>query len=198
MKIQCTAFALLLLVAGNHYALADGTPDTALDALYQAGNNNNASAFLTLLSDDAVFIGIDGSVRLQGQTLRSFLRDRFTRQTGWGYLSHNRKLRVSEDGSVAWFEETLEHDAIGRGWGSGVLIKIGGHWKIAQYSVSVPAPIGIAIPATPGSQDTLAPANTVSTNTSSDVLATEAQPLKPEEKKNCRRIRHKTNKVSSC
>jgi hypothetical protein len=198
MKIQRTAFALMLLLVSNNYTMADGAPTNTLNALYQAGIENNATAFLALLSADAVFIGMDGSDRLQGQSLRRFLSERFSQQEGWGYLSRDRELRVSEDGSVAWFEESLAHDALGRGWGSGVMINSSEGWKIAQYNLAVSVPNDTAPSALPISQEISTPAKIVSTDTSSDAAATEAAVPTPEKKKTCRRIRHKTNKVSNC
>jgi hypothetical protein len=112
-------------------------------------------------------------------------------------LSHDRELRVSEDGSVAWFEESLEHDALGRGWGSGVMINTSEGWKIAQYNLTVSAPNDIATSVLPISQDASTPAKNVSNETSKDAVA-EAVVPPPEKKKACRKIRHKTNKVSRC
>jgi hypothetical protein len=198
MKIQCTVLALMLFLVSSHYTVADGAPDNALDALYQAGTENDVTAFLALLSADAVFIGMDGSNRLQGQSLRRFLNERFSQQEGWGYLSRDRELRVSEDGSVAWFEESLEHDALGRGWGSGVMINSSEGWKIAQYNLTVSASNDIATSVLPISQEASTPTNNDSNDTSNAATAAEAVVPTPEKKKTCRKIRHKTNKVSNC
>jgi hypothetical protein len=41
---------------------------------------------------------------------------------------------------VAWFDEALDTPNLGPCRGSGVLVKEGNSWKIAQYNLSVPIP----------------------------------------------------------
>jgi hypothetical protein len=47
---------------------------------------------------------------------------------------------VSPDGGVAWFDEALENEKYGTCRGTGVLRRIDGQWRIAQYHLTVPVP----------------------------------------------------------
>jgi hypothetical protein len=198
MKIQSAICALLLLLVCNNHTFAEGAPADTLDTLQRAGAEADPTAFLALLSTDAVFLGVDGKSRLEGQSLRSFVSEQFSRGAGWGYRSHQREIRLSADGGVAWFDESLEHDQLGRGWGSGVLIKTDAGWRIAQYSLTVPAPDDMTTSVARLSQETAVPVKNVSTDTSSDATTAEATTTEPKEKTKCRRIRHKTNKMARC
>lgn len=198
MKIQPTVCALLLFLAYSHHTFAEGAPASTLEALQQAGAEADPAAFLALLSTDAVFLGVDGTNRLQGQSLRSFVSEQFSRGEAWEYRSHGREIMLSADGEVAWFNETLAHDQLGHGWGSGVLIKTGAGWRVAQYNFSIVAPDNITASVAPINQQ---PANSeadISIDTASDTAAPDTLTTEPEKKKGCRRIRHKTNKVSRC
>jgi len=53
-----------------------------------------------------------------------------TCQTKWGAFH----------GGVAWFEEDLETQNLGPARGSGVLVRAGPRWLIAQYVLSIPIP----------------------------------------------------------
>jgi hypothetical protein len=45
---------------------------------------------------------------------------------------------------VAWFDELLESPHLGTCRGSGVLVAVGGSWKITQYNLSIPIPNALA------------------------------------------------------
>ena len=52
----------------------------------------------------------------------------------------NCSTNLSE-GGVAWFDEDLDTTRLGRGRGSGVLVRDpNGEWKVAQYNLSIPIP----------------------------------------------------------
>lgn len=180
MAIQSRVGALLLGVFIAMRALAAASPEAALDAFHQAGTDANQSAFIALLTEDAVLLGADGRERLQGQSLRDFISERFSSGRAWAFHSSERETRLSADGAVAWFDESLQNDRMGRGRGSGVMIQINGDWKIAQYDLTIPLPNGAAgaAGATP------APA----------ASAVSAGPPESE----CTKFRHKTNKRAKC
>ena len=54
--------------------------------------------------------------------------------------STKRWMSLSADGKVAWFDEDLLSQGLGPVRGSGVLVRVGDTWKIAQYNLSVPIP----------------------------------------------------------
>jgi hypothetical protein len=43
-------------------------------------------------------------------------------------------------GDVGWFDELLDHESYGALRGSGVLRKIDGRWRIAQYDLAFTVP----------------------------------------------------------
>jgi hypothetical protein len=183
MKTTATIGALMLGLMITAQAHAETSPAATLDAFYKAGAGANESAFIAQLAEDAVLLGVDGDVRLQGQSLRDYVDKNFgsasvTNGNAWGYHSSDREIRLSADGSVAWFDESLQHEQLGAGRASGVLVANGGNWKIAQYNLMVPLP-GVAV---------VSPAGT----------AASAVPVAAPQKPQCQQLRHKTNKKGSC
>jgi hypothetical protein len=141
MNITATIGALLLGLAFAAQAHADTSPTATLDAFYAASAGSNQSAFIAQLTEDAVLLGVDGGERLQGEALRDYVSKSFgsesataTNGNSWGYHSSDRHIRLSADGTVAWFDESLQHEQLGAGRASGVLVANGGNWKIAQYN----------------------------------------------------------------
>lgn len=180
MNIYSSTVTLLLGILFTVQALADASPEAALETLQQAGADANETVFVAALAADAVFLGVGDGTRLQGQALRNFISESFASGNAWGYRSSERDVRLSADGTVAWFDESLEHDQLGRGRGSGVLIQSGGVWQVAQYDLTVPLP-GTAVVSGTEMPSAVTP------------VVTEP-PRKPE----CRKARHKTNKKATC
>jgi SnoaL-like domain len=173
MKFASLIGALLWGFAVTTLAVAQASPDATLDALHQAGVDANPAAFTALLAQDVVFLGVDGAARLEGPSAREFFGEHLLQANTWTYRSSDRDMRLSPDGSVAWFDETLEHDQLGRGRGTGVLIRSSGGWKLAQYNLSVPRPGGAG-------------------------SAAGVQPADAQQKKRCMITSHKTNTRADC
>jgi hypothetical protein len=193
MKFALLIGALLSGLAVTMLALAQASPDAALDALHKAGADANSAAFESLLAQDVVFLGVDGDARLEGQSARDFLSEHLMQGNAWAYRSIERETRLSPDGSVAWFDETLQHDQLGRGRGTGVLIRGSEGWKVAQYSLIVPLPGGaVSISGASGTQAVTAPGAANSPD------ATVVQPTGTQEKKRCMMTSHKTNTRAEC
>ena len=53
-------------------------------------------------------------------------------------------MSVTSDGRTAFFDELLDNDALGETRGSGVLVREGGVWRVAQYNLSIPIPNEVA------------------------------------------------------
>ncbi|MEZ5570664.1 MAG: nuclear transport factor 2 family protein [Halioglobus sp.] len=198
MKFSSAGYVLLFSVALALQAHADSSPDATLDALHKAGAQADQAAFISLLAKDAVFLGLADGSRLQGQSLRDFINESFAQGKTWGYRSNERQTHLAADGTVAWFEETLEQGQApqARGRGTGVMVRDGGEWMIVQYNLTPPqtniaatstlAPTvgGVASPQTASPGLTSPPADGTSTGS----------PPKEE----CRKFRHKTNKKATC
>ena len=111
-----------------------------LDAFHAAAARADLDTYLGLLTAEAVFLGTDGTERWQGEEFRQFVSSDFSGGEGWTYTAQERRVTLSADGRIAWFDETLDHDQLGRCRGSGVLLLENGTWRIAQYNLSVPIP----------------------------------------------------------
>lgn len=181
MKVIAGLGAVLLVLLVPVPAHTETSPDAALDALHRAGAEATPSAFISLLADDVVFLGMAGSTRLQGAAVREFVNAGFSDGGGWAYRSSDREVQLSTDGSVAWFDEALSHQQQGSGRGSGVLVRDGGNWLVAQYNLTVPLPSDAA--QSPGLRS---------------LLGAEAAPPAGPPSPECRALRHKTNKKGGC
>jgi SnoaL-like domain len=186
MKSTATICALVLSLAFTAQSQAESSPAATLDAFYKAGAGANQPAFIAQLAEDAVLLGVNGDTRLQGQSLRDYVskdlaREQFSDGNIWTYYSRGREIRLSADGAVAWFDESLQHEKLGPGRASGVLIANGGDWKIAQYNLTAPRPV-VAVASPTGAPE----------------AAPGTQPATPAQQPECKQLRHKTNKKSTC
>ncbi len=196
-KLLILVSALALSLLGNR--LFAGTADevgTALDEFHQAAAHADLSAYLSLMTDDVVFLGTDGSERWEGPAFRSFVSERFNAGKGWLYTPQERNIAVSADGRTAWFDEKLDNASLGACRGSGVLVKGASGWQIAQYNLSVPIPNGLVdsvVEAIDAGQSSLPESAAQPVAPLADAPATTEEP----EKKRCP-IRHKTVRAASC
>jgi hypothetical protein len=142
------ALALGALVAGCCALPGDcgdtgpDSPDATLDALHAAASRADGGSYFALFTPDAVFIGTDAKERWDLAAFRAYCEPYFARGQGWTYVPTERHV-VREDG-VAWFDERLHNDKYGETRGSGVLVRRGGRWLIAQYVLSIPVPNELA------------------------------------------------------
>jgi len=193
MKFASMVGALLFGLSVTLRAFSDATPDATLDALHKAGADADAAAFESLLAQDVVFLGVGGTARLEGQAARAYFSEQLPQGSAWAYSSSLRETRVSADGSVAWFDETLEHGQLGLGRGTGVLLRSSDGWRVAQYNLTMPMAGGAAATSVGvGSQAGTAPG---AVNGSG---AAGAQPAPVQEKKRCMMTSHKTNTRAKC
>jgi hypothetical protein len=193
MKFASLIGALLSGLAITMLALAQASPDAALDALHKAGADADPAVFEALLAQDVVFLGVAGAARLEGQSAREFFSEHLMQGNAWAYRSSERETRLSPDGSVAWFDETLQHDQLGRGRGTGVLVRSSEGWKLAQYNLIVPLPGGAgSTSGTSGTPVVTAP------GVANGPGQTGVQPTGTQEKKRCMMTSHKTNTRAEC
>ena len=81
---------------------------------------------------------VDGPKLLE--EFRRYAHPYFAKGKAWSFKAVQRHVSFSPDGSVAWFDERLDTPNLGPARGSGVLLRIGGAWKISHYDLSVPIP----------------------------------------------------------
>jgi uncharacterized protein (TIGR02246 family) len=95
------------------------------------------------MTENAVFLGTDPNERWTKAEFRAYAHPYFARGKGWSFRSVRRAVSFSGDGSVAWFDEDLATPNLGPARGTGVLVREGATWRIAQYDLSVPIPNGV-------------------------------------------------------
>ncbi|MFM9996855.1 MAG: nuclear transport factor 2 family protein [Phycisphaerales bacterium] len=122
--------------------LADRAPsiDAVLDDFHDAAAKADFDRYFSHWTSTSVFLGTDSWERWTGDEFKEFARPHFDKGKGWTYTSRDRKVTLTADKTVAWFDEMLTNEKLGTCRGSGVLLKIGEDWKIAQYNLSVPIP----------------------------------------------------------
>ncbi|TGD73610.1 hypothetical protein E4634_11360 [Mangrovimicrobium sediminis] len=195
---------LALLLALPASADPEQAVAATLDAFHGAAAEADEERYLGLMTEQAVFLGTDGSERWQGEAFRSFVHDNFSRGRGWTYRPRERRVSVAADGDIAWFDEMLDNDSLGECRGSGVLVNTASGWKIAQYNLSVPVPNALvdSVVDSIRSGETQMPAATAvapaaAASTAAPAAQEEIEEEKQEEKKRCP-IRHKTVRAADC
>ncbi len=140
-KIMFTFLAFVLLCSttfAQNLSQDELAIIAVLDDFHDAAANADIDRYLGHMTEDAVFIGTDEYERWPMQPdFIEYVNERFA-AGGWSYYSTNKNIGFSQDGSVAWFDETSISNSMGAHFrGSGVLERIDGEWKIAQYVLSV-------------------------------------------------------------
>lgn len=136
--------AILTPVPAAAQMQGDPTVHATLDAFHRAASEADFDAYMGAFTDDGVFLGTDATERWTRDEFAEYARAAFDRGRGWTYVPVERWVRVSTDGGVAWFDERLDNASYGETRGSGVLVRAGDGWKIAQYNLTIPIPNALA------------------------------------------------------
>ena len=198
--------AVVFILSWPRLTLADERAEVAqsLDTFHRAASVADKDAYFAVVTDDIVFLGTDGSERWQGEDFREFVSNNFTAGRGWVYTPVERNISLSADGKTAWFDESLHNDSLGRCRGSGVAVRSGQGWRIAQYNLSVPVPnemveqVVAEIAAMESPVDagvTVAEEVEATGEEANPALEQVAEPPPPAK---CRKKRHKTNRKGGC
>ena len=116
------------------------TPKTVLDDWHLAAARADADLYFSLMAPGAVFLGTDATERWTKDEFRIWAGPYFKKGKAWTFKAVKRHVTYSKDGRIAWFDEELDTPNLGPARGSGVLVKHGKTWRIAQYNLSVPIP----------------------------------------------------------
>jgi len=140
-KIIITIFALVFFtpsVFAQNLSEDEIAIIAVLNDFHDAAAQADIERYLGYMTSDAVFLGTDEYERWPMQPeFIEYVDGRFS-AGGWSYYSTNKHINFSQDGSVAWFDETSISNSMGGHFrGSGVLELINGEWKIAHYVLSV-------------------------------------------------------------
>jgi len=111
-----------------------------LDDWHKAAGEAKEAAYFSQFTPDAIFFGTDAKERWTRDEFRKYAKPFFDKGKAWTFKPKNRHISVSKEGTVAWFDETLETSNLGPSRGTGVLVFDGKDWKIAQYHLCVPIP----------------------------------------------------------
>ena len=123
---------------------ATGSVAAVLDGFHAAAAAADEEKYFAALAPDAVFLGTDATERWTKEEFRRFAHPYFAKGKAWTYKATSRWISFAPDRQVAWFDELLESPHLGTCRGSGVLVSVGGSWKITQYNLSIPIPNALA------------------------------------------------------
>lgn len=113
--------------------------NSVLDAFHKAAADADFDAYFDFFAENAVFMGTDASERWPVKDFKVWCKPHFDRKKTWHFSALQRHVTVDASGHLAWFDELLDTQMkICRG--SGVLVKLGGEWKVSQYVLSMTIP----------------------------------------------------------
>ena len=119
---------------------AQGTIAGILDDWHSAAAAADEAKYFSYFTPDAVYLGTDPTERWTRDEFRKWAHPYFARGKAWSFRATSRWISFSPDRNTAWFDEMLDTPNMGVCRGSGVLVRAGETWKIAQYNLSIPIP----------------------------------------------------------
>jgi hypothetical protein len=133
-------FALSLFALG----LLAQTPDAVLDDWHHAAAAADEARYFGHFAPDGVFMGTDPGEHWTVTAFREWAKPYFKQKKAWNFTPRDRHVYYSKDRAIAWFDELLDTPNLGVCRGSGVLVRIDGVWKIAQYNLAMTIPNALA------------------------------------------------------
>jgi hypothetical protein len=137
--------AIVLFIA---LAAKSQTPAEAVAAVLNNWHHAAAAAdedrYFGQFASNGVFMGTDPTERWTAAAFHAWAKPYFARKKAWNFKPRDRHIDFAADGQTAWFDEMLDTTDLGVCRGTGVLIRIGHAWKIAQYNLSIPIPNALA------------------------------------------------------
>src|ERR1700679_3935092 len=146
--IRLTIICILCLLDFPAFSASAQTPEqqvgAVLDDWHQAASVSDESRYFDHFAPNGVFMGTDATERWTVAEFRQWAKPQFQRKSAWSFKPRDRHIEFSADGQSAWFDEMLDTPNLGLCRGSGVLVLLGGAWKIAEYNLSIPIPNALA------------------------------------------------------
>jgi ketosteroid isomerase-like protein len=110
--------------------------DQLIDNWHKAAAEADYTNYFGFMADNFIFLGTDPTERWNKEQFSGFCKPYFDKGQAWDFRKIERHIEISKDGKVAWFDEKIST------WmkdcrGSGVLVKVGKEWKLAQYNLAV-------------------------------------------------------------
>jgi SnoaL-like domain len=137
--------ALFVFLAGSGLAQNQVQQVAAvLDDWHEAASVANEARYFGHFAANGVFMGTDATERWTVREFRAWAKPQFQRKSAWSFKARDRHIDFAADGKTAWFDEMLDTPNLGVCRGSGVLVRTGRDWKIAQYNLSIAIPNALA------------------------------------------------------
>ena len=136
---------LMVLLSSSGTAVAQDAAaereqiSTDIDRWHQAASAADAEGVFSFMSDDAVYIGTDPAERWTKDEFVLFAAPYFEKGKGWTFTPISRQIVFSEGMDCAWFDEKLD-TWMGPCFGSGVLTRMDGGWKLRHYHLAFTVP----------------------------------------------------------
>lgn len=114
--------------------------EVTLNDLHDAASKSDEKRYFDHFASKGVFFGTAPEEKWGVEAFRAYAKPIFDKGKGWTFKVVSREISLSDDENVAWFDESLYNNSYGECRGTGVLVKYGNDWKIAQYNLSIPLP----------------------------------------------------------
>jgi hypothetical protein len=139
-------FLISTLLLSMSVATPTSADESALNDLMEgfhaAASKGDFDDYFGRFASQSVFLGTDASERWPLDDFKAYAKPHFDAGRGWTYQTVGRHWRI--EGNIAWFDEQLDNESLGRCRGTGVVILEGGEWKVAHYSLTLLIPNEIA------------------------------------------------------
>lgn len=113
--------------------------NSLMDNWHKAAATADEVVFFGSMTKDCIYIGTDASERWLRDELKEWSAEFFKRDKAWDFTPIERQVFFSDNGKIAWFNETL-NTWMGVCRSSGVLQLTNDGWKIKQYHLSMTVP----------------------------------------------------------
>jgi len=111
-----------------------------LTEFHLAASQADLDRYVEHLSTDLAYFGTDRTERFDLDGLTTVAGSYFSKGIGWAAEPTEQNVFVSEDGTMAWFDEQLESKNFGEMRATGVLRLEHRGWRIVQYNLAFPVP----------------------------------------------------------
>ncbi|HNX97081.1 MAG TPA: nuclear transport factor 2 family protein [Candidatus Aminicenantes bacterium] len=128
------------LAAGSGESPAVREIDAMLTAWHHAAAVADATTYFGSMTADSVFLGTDPGERWTRKEFEEWASPYFMRGLAWEFTARQRSIRLAAGGRLAWFDELLDSKSYWLCRGSGVVVRQGSRWFIAQYILSFTIP----------------------------------------------------------
>ncbi len=122
-----------------------GSAEWLLRDVHLAKAEGDGERFFGLFASDAVILGTDRAERYSVAAWRAIFGPYYARGSGRpATIPVEQHVYLSPDGDMAWFEELVERQNLGRMRGTGVIAKVEGAWKFVHYNFVLIVPAELA------------------------------------------------------